>query len=72
MNGIWVPIAATLIIGACTVIDLWDENEVLSLRGEPSSWAKFKEEWVLACLALAVKPGLILFAIWAIWLKVML
>lgn len=55
MNGIWVPIAITAVLVLATVADLWDD------------WEKFKEEWLIACSALCIKPGLFIAVVWVVW-----
>lgn len=60
MNMLWVPVCTTLVIVTVVIWDMRDD------------WDKFKKEWPLALLALSIKPGMLLFAIWFIWLKVLL
>lgn len=55
MDNIWVPIAITAVLVVVTVADLWDD------------WDKFKEEWLVACFALCIKPGLLVVAAWVVW-----
>lgn len=55
MNGIWVPIAVTLLMLVLVIWDMWDE------------WEQFKKQWFLASIALCVKPGLLIAAGWVVW-----
>lgn len=55
MNGIWVPIAVTLLMLVLVIWDIKDE------------WEQFKKEWLFASLVLCIKPGLLIAASWVVW-----
>lgn len=55
MSTIWIPIAFTLIFAGACYADYKDD------------WEKIKKDWAIFLLAIAIKPGLFVAAVWALW-----
>ena len=55
MSTIGIPIAFTLIFAWACYADYKDD------------WEKIKKDWAIFLLVIALKPGLLVATVWALW-----